>query len=242
MRWYQVIWTVSLAILLAACMPRQSIQYPVTDIVAVPDSPFDKAILAVKPFQDGRKPLMTNCPDMGVGQIQKDGKTFYYNCDNSYKTDSVTREISAMMVAHLKESHLFKDVLLADSAVPSDADYLLTGQVSKFDGLKEYSSGAVVAAQFGLLGALVNLAQNNPYEGTTVLDDVKLIRLKDNSVIWSGQITGHIEGTDTVDPSGWSCYTKANLSLREANGNLVNSLVRHEVSLNLPADPPAEKK
>lgn len=241
MRWNHVMLICILAVPLAACMPRQAIKYSMDDVTILSASPFEKAILAVKSFEDSRKPLTTDCPKMDVSQIKKGDKSFYYNCDNFYKTDSVTREITGMIVSHLKQSHIFKEVLLVDTP-PSNADYLLTGKVSRFDGLKERSVGAVVAAQFGLLGALVNLARDNAYEGTTVFDDVRLISLKDNSVIWNSNIIGHIEGSDTVDPYGWSCYWKANLSLKEANTNLLNSLAKQDMSLMLPAKPQEVKK
>lgn len=241
MRWNHLILICILVAPLAACMPRQAIKYTMNDIAIVSDSPFEHAILAVKPFEDSRKPLTTDCPKMDVSQIKKEDKSFYYNCDNFYKTDSVTREITGTIVSHLKQSHIFKEVLLVDTP-PSNADYLLTGKISRFDGLKEHSLGAVVTAQFGLLGALVNLARDNAYEGTTTFDDVKLISLKDNSLIWNSNIIGHIEGFDTVDPHGWSCYWKANLSLKEANANLVNSLVKRDMNGMLPANPLEEKK
>jgi len=200
------------------------------DIAVVPDTPFENAILAVKPFEDARKPLITDCPMVDISQLKKDGKRFYYNCDNLYKKESVARDITMTIVNHLWHTHIFKEVLLVDTS-PPNADYLLTGKVSRFDGLKEHDFGAVAAAQFGILGALLNLARDSAYEGTTTFDDVKLISLKDNSLVWSGNITGHIEGSDTVDAHGLSCYRKANLSLKEADFNLVNSLVKQVISL-----------
>ncbi|MCM0080449.1 hypothetical protein L4X63_02490 [Geomonas sp. Red32] len=224
MRWNGLVLASVLGLLLAACMPRQTIKYPLDDVTALQGSPFEKAILVVRPFQDHRKPLTNTCSEGTVAQITKDDKAFFYNCDNNYDS-GVTTEISSMMAAHLRQSGLFKEVLVVDT-VPAGADYLMTGNVSKFDGLKEQSTAAAVASQFGLLGALVNVANKNAYEGTTAFEEVKLIRLKDNTVVWSGDVIGHIEGTDIADAYGWSCYSKANLSLKEANGNLVSSLAK----------------
>ncbi|MBT1072950.1 hypothetical protein [Pelotalea chapellei] len=48
--------------------------------------------------------------------------------------------------------------------------------------------------------------------------------LRDNKVIWSGKVTGYVEGSDEVDPEGWSADTRANSSLKEANTNLIKKL------------------
>jgi len=213
----------------SACMPRQSIKYPTDDITTSPNSSFSNAVLAVKPFADIRKPLRSDCPSMEVSKIEKDEKTYYYNCDNHYKSDSVTKEISKAVTDHINHTHLFEQAILSDVS-PPNADYLLTGQVSKFDGLKEHKLGAVVASSFGLFGALINLAMDSNYEATTTLDGLQLIRLKDNSVIWSGNVTGHVEGEDTVDAYGWSAYWKANLSLKAATANLVKNLANLKVN------------
>lgn len=209
--------------LTSACMPRQAIKYPMDDITTSTNSPFAKAVLAVKPFEDHRKPLRTDCPSTKVSKIEKGEKTFYFNCDNHYKSDSIAQDITKIITEHLNKSQIFEKAILAD-VPPSDADYLLTGQISKFEGLKEYKLSAVVASSFGLIGALVNLANDSNFEGTTTFDNLELIRTKDNIVIWHGDITGHIEGADTVDSYGWSSYWKANFSLKEANAKLVSQL------------------
>jgi hypothetical protein len=213
----------------SACTHRQVVKYSMDDIPSLTNSPFAKAVVAVKPFKDDRKPLLIDCPSMEVSKIEKGEKTYYYNCDNRYKTDSLAKEISNKLVDHINRAHVFEKAILAD--VPSsEADYLLTGQLSKFDGLKEYKLGAVVASSFGLLGALVNLANDSDFEATTIFDNVQLIRTKDGAVIWNGNITGHIEGADTVDPYGWSAYWKANLSLKEANAKLITEFVNIKVN------------
>lgn len=209
--------------LTSACMPRQAIKYPMDDITTSTNSPFAKAVLAVKPFEDHRKPLRTDCPSMEVSKIEKEEKTFYFNCDNHYKSDLIAQEITKKVTDHLNKSQLFEKVILVD-VPPSDADYFLTGHISKFEGLKEYKLSAVIASSFGLIGALLNLANDSNFEATTTFDNLQLIRTKDKVVIWRGDITGHIEGADTVDPYGWSSYLKANFSLKEANAKLVSQL------------------
>lgn len=213
----------SLAFAISACMPRQAIKYSLDDVATTANSQFAKTTLAIRPFVDRRQPLKSDCPGMEVSKIEREEKTFYYNCDNHYKTDSVTREMTKAITDHLDRTRLFEKVILVDTEA-QNADYLLTGQVTRFDGLKEYRLGAVVAAQFGLIGALINLAVDSSFEATTSLDGLQLIRLKDNAVVWKGGVTGHIEGADPVDPYGWASYRKANLSLKEAGTKLANSL------------------
>jgi hypothetical protein len=214
-----------IAVSATACI-KKSIKYSMDDVSVLSNSPFANVTLAVKPFEDQRKPL-ADCSGFGsdIAKIDKDGKTFYYNCDKFYRSDSIALEITKTVTNHMNYSHLFNQVFLSDVPAPT-SDYLLIGKVSRFDGLKEYKVGAEIAQGFGLIGALINLAFKSDYEGTTNLDGLQLIRVKDKVVIWEGDVTGHIEGKDTVDPYGWISYQHANLSLKEATNNLINNLVK----------------
>jgi len=218
----------------SGCMPRQAIKYSMDDIPTSTNSPFAKTTVTVKPFKDDRKPLRTDCPSMEVSKIEKGEQTFYYNCDNHYKSDSVAKEITNKLTDHINQARIFEKAILADVPSP-EADYLLTGQITKFDGLKEYKLSAVVASSFGIFGALVNLANDSSFEATATFNNVQLIRTKDGAVIWNGNITGHIEGADTVDSYGWASYRKANLALKEANTKLVAELLNIKVN-SLPAE------
>lgn len=207
----------------SGCAPRQSIKYSMDDVTGLNNSPFAQSTLVLKTFGDHRKPLETDCKKFDVSTVRKNEKLYYYNCDNHYKSDSIARDITKVVAEHINKSKLFREVVLEDIP-PSSAEYLLMGNITKFDGLKQFSVGSVVAAQFGLLGALVNLAIDSNYEATTVLDGLQLVRLKDNTVLWKGDVTGHIEGADMADAYGWTSYHKANQSLKEANSKLVISL------------------
>lgn len=222
----KVVCAVLCLIVTSACAPRQTIKYPLDDVSAIPNSQFAKSVLAIKPFVDKRNPLQTDCPRFDVSTVVKNDTRYYYNCDNHYKTESVAREVANAVAEHIKYSKLFDNAIVTDVPTPA-ADYLLTGRMAKFDGLKEFSVGSIVAAQFGLIGALVNLAMiDSKYEATTAFEGLEIVRLKDNVVVWRGDITGHIDGADTADPYGWSAYWKADLSLKDATSKLVSNLAQ----------------
>lgn len=224
------------AALTTGCMPRQAIKYPMNGISTPSNGPFANAILTVKPLADTRKPLTKDYQYDGPGTIEKDGKEFFYNSDHWYKSDSVATEITKAMADHIRQAGIFREVIMSDATV-TNADYYLTGQVSKFDGLREYRTAAAISQSFGLVGALFTVSMKTSYEATTTLEGLQLIRAKDSVLIWSGDVTGHIEGEESADPYGWSAYWKANLSLKEAVDKLLKNLLQEGKEGLIQSDP-----
>ena len=215
---------IALAVVIAAtgCMPNHTIKYPLDDVTRVPHSLFADSTLVVKPLADTRSPLATNCAPTGIAVVKRNDKEFYYNCDVHYKKGAPA-EIALAMTNHIKNSGLFKDVAF-DQDQQITGDYVLTGQLAKFDGLRETHLGATIASQFSLLGLPFMAFMKSDFEATTELNDVKLIRVKDGATIWSGKASGHTQGTEMADPYGWSAYQKADLSLKEATQKVIDAI------------------
>lgn len=212
----------AVVIVATGCMPNHTIKYPLDDITRIPHSLFANSTLIVKPLVDARSPLVTNCNPTSIAVVKRNDREFYYNCDVHYKTRAPT-EIALAMIDHIKKSGLFKDVAFGQDQQIT-GDYVLTGQVAKFDGLRETHLGATIAAQFSLLGLPFMAFMKSDFEATTELNDVKLLRVKDGATVWSGKTSGHIQGTEMADPYGWSAYQKADLSLKEATQKVIDGI------------------
>lgn len=215
----------SVAGLLALTGCSQQITYPLDDIPKAVNSPFAGNTLGVEAFRDVReKPSEKQAWYEEKRKTQRGGKDWWFNNDQEYKNKCVAPWITEMIVKHLNQSGLFRSVTLKEKAT-SDTDYILQGEIQKFEGYKEPSVAAQVGAQFGLIGAIATAGVTSRYEATTVLINVKLIRKDSQETIWQGVVEGKIEGEDYADAYGWSAYIKANLSLKEAVNHLIDELM-----------------
>jgi len=206
----------------------QPITYSLDDIPKAVNSPFTSNTLGVEAFEDVRE----NIPVKQAWYksfykerriTHRGGKGWWFNDDQEYKNKCVAPGITEMIVKHLNRSGLFHSVTLKEKA-RSDTDYILQGGIKTFEGYKEKSVAAQIGAQFGLIGALATSGVTSQYEATTVLNNVKLIRRDSQETIWQGVIEGKIEGEDYADAQGFSAYTKANISLKEAVNQLIDEL------------------
>lgn len=204
----------------------QQITYSLDGIPKAVNSTFTSNTLGVEAFKDVRvKPSNKQALFGKVQRVtQRGGKDWWFNDDREYKNQCVAPWITEMIVKHLNQSELFRSVTLKENAT-SDTDYILQGEIKKFEGYKEKSIGAEIGAQFGLIGAIATAGITNQYEATTVLNNVKLIRRDSQETIWQSVIEGKIEGEDYADAQGWSAYEKANLSLKDAVNQLIDELM-----------------
>ncbi len=210
-------------LVLSGC--SQPITYSLDDIPRAVNSPFADNTLGVETLEDVREP--SKRPPWYEEQriTQREGKDWWFNDDREYKNKCVAPWITEMVVKHLNQSGLFHSVTLKEKA-KSDTDYILQGEIKKFEGYKAKSIAAQIGAQLGLIGALATAGVTSQYEATTVFNNVKLIRRDSQETIWQGVIEGKIEGDDYADAYGWSAYAKANESLKEAVNQLIDKLVK----------------
>jgi len=205
----------------AGCLPNHTIKYSLDDVARVSRSTFAESTLVVKPLVDARHPLVAvaDCARNEIAVVTRNDREFYYNCDVHYKTGAPA-EVAQAMSDHIKKSGLFKDVAFGQGPQIT-GDYILSGELAKFEGLRETHLGATIAAQFSLLGLPFMAFMRSDYEATTELNDMKLVRVKDGATIWSGRESGHLQGTEMADPYGWTAYEKADLSLKEATQKII---------------------
>lgn len=207
------------ALLMAGCA-TQKIAYKLDDVPAR-KSPVTGKTLAIRELRDEREPLKDATPLSEQRLVKMDGEKWYINLDHNYKGKKPAPHITEMIASHMNHANLFKSVaIFSPEAKP---DLILDGAIKRFEGFKQFSSGANAGTQFGLLGALVTSGIDSKFMGTTVLD-LQLKQADGDEIIWEGEVLGKVKGEDYADGYGWSAYQKANDSLKIAISNLLEEL------------------
>jgi curli biogenesis system outer membrane secretion channel CsgG len=155
-------------------------------------------VLLVNVFKDVR-PESEHQGEAGVlaGQINTGDKNF---------KPHVGGQVSQMLVKHLTSTGMFRKVLLEE--VPSDldtnieemtklsdrgVDLAITGQLKHFYGYQSGSAGAA-GALFGAMGVLTEaIANPKTVRGGAEYTDVKIIDVKNQHVLWQGNIQHDFE-------------------------------------------------
>lgn len=242
----QILFRVSLltvAALASGCATSQKVTYPLKDVPVAASSSFSKSALFVQEFIDAREirpkrslaaNLMTKRQPgtfsedsgkyntFGQGTAFAGSKTWFYNSEENYKDEVVTPWVTEMVVKHLAASKLFGEVALAKGN-SSRKDFVLEGRLKKFEGLVQKNTGAAIGSNIGgLLGFSVMSGFKSPYQGHTILADLKLTDTASGKVVWTGTIEGQVSG-EFADGGGWSVYNRASESLKDA----MNKFIAH---------------
>ncbi|GEM_PF-2028498 len=215
-----------IGIFLSGCASYK-VDYSLKDVPHLSGGYFANYDLTVKEFEDVRTPFEQNRiqDPLGPGpkKIVKDGKTWFYNSENHYKSHVVAPWVTQMIVKHLDASMLFERVKFYDGRVPQKG-FLLEGKIKKFEAFKERSMGAETAKYFGLAGGLAILGMRAEYTAVTILTEVTLTDVRNSKLLLQETFEGKVEGTDMADLYGWTVYYRASLSLKEAVNKLIGSL------------------
>jgi len=210
-------------ILFCSCATNQKIIYNLDDVLNYTNSPFKDFTLSIMEYQDIReKPEGLKIQAGGPGIVKTDSIVWYFNSDNNYKNDIISPWITEVIVKHLEASGLFKSVQVNNGEISSDL--IMDGKIKIFDSYKERDMSTMVGQQFGLIGALATAGVKSKYETTCLLIEINIKRVKDNSIIWSGEVGAELYGEDYADPYGWSAYQKANEALKQSIEQLVEKL------------------
>ncbi|MBI5098595.1 MAG: hypothetical protein HZB30_05090 [Nitrospirae bacterium] len=216
-------------IFLASGCVKQQIAYRLDDVARIQSSSFAPFTLAVAEFKDIRQgPIKENKWYKDDRTTLKDGRDYFFNDPDYYKDKVISPWITEMIVKHIDQAGLFKSTkLLSDNP---NTDFILEGNIQRFEGFKEPSIGAQIGQQFGLIGALMTLGLKSTYEGTTILIDVQLKKRSTDEILWTGTAEGRVEGEDFADAYGWSAYQKANESLKVAVNELIDKFMTVSVA------------
>ena len=231
---FKVACTLLIALSLTGC--AQTINYRLKDVQVVSKSPFLQYTLGVKEFQDVREKTAT--PKMylflgGVRAVTRQGTKWFHTSDDAYSGGDVAPLITRMVAKHIATSKLFQRVkVLGTDTIGTD--FVLVGKIKRFEAFKDAGpseSTKMAQVAFGLIGSLATMGVQSRYEATTILTELKLIRVSTHTVVWTGEVEGVVAGSDYADPEGYSVYAKVNESLKKAVDDLIQKLGQVDPSL-----------
>jgi len=183
MRKHIPIFIVFLSFFLFSCTTTQKITYNTKDIIPVSLSPISIKVEIIE-FVDGRIEVPENellfknkNREKKIDGVKKciNSEVFYKN-----KKESFSFQFSKLLATHLEQSKVFNTTLFKDTA--QITNYYITGRIVRYYGEQVFSTGALVGAQFGLIGALTTLNITTPAKLIFEVDDLKLYN-KDGTLV-----------------------------------------------------------
>jgi len=140
---------------------------------------------------------------------------------NNYKKDSVSAQMTRIMVEHFNRAKLFILSFCNDSSV---SGYYLTCRINFFYGEQGFSKAAAVGAQFGLLGALATSGAKTPGKIIIDISDIKLFK-KDGTLVKDfGDFYKEYKEDLNADAYCWCIYNNMNEKLKDYNTHLVEKI------------------
>ena len=181
----------------------------------------------VDEFQD----LRTQDEHDGTFSATKD---YLYTEDKQFNKN-IGDQVTDTVVKHLRNAHLFNTVTKKDIPNFADGDIeamqniakqgydiLVMGDLHHFYGYRSGKNAAMMGALFGLAGTLTEaVANKKTVGGRATLGDVKIVDLKNQKVLWQGNINYDFEKRDTFysEPPGYAIE-----ALKKVNEQLVQKI------------------
>jgi len=157
-------------------------------------------------------------------------KRMCINSEKHYNKEAVVSQMTRLMVKHINSAKLFTNASYNENI---DSVYYLTGTLNSFYGEQEFSVGAVVGAQFGLIGALATANLTTAGKIVIEISDLKLFR-KDSILVKDfGNFYKEYNGDFKVDAYCWCIYGNINEKLKDFNTKLIEKLRTDLLNVNL---------
>ena len=211
-----------LPLFMIGCTVYQKVSYPMNDLSADQSVKPIPIMVEVRILTDHRSQISDN--NILFSAPQKTvlgGKTVCINSEMHYKKDSVVSQITRMMADHFNKARLFNFAFYNQS---NYSEYYLTGTLNSFYGEQNFSSGALVGAQFGLIGALATAGIKTPGKVTIEVADLKLYK-KDGILIKDlGNFYKEYKDDYKADGYCWCMYLNINEKLKDFNSHLAEKI------------------
>ncbi len=211
-----------LPLMLVGCSLSQKITYRTDDLSAPETVKTLPAMVEVRIFTDNR----LNVPENGIlfnnpRQFKLDDKWTCINSEKHYKKDSVSSQITRIMVDHFNKARLFNMTFYKNSPY---SNYYLTGTLNSFYCKQEWSRAAAVGSQFGLVGALATSGIKTPGIITIDISDLKLYK-KDGTLVRDfGNFYKEYKEDFSADGYCWCAYWNSNKMLKDFNTQLIEKI------------------
>jgi len=209
-------------LILIGCTVTKRISYTVDKFPVTTQSSTIPILVNVRILNDIRAQEKENTVLFTDAQSTRiNGKTMCINSEKHYKKDSVSAQMTRMMVEHFNKANLFKQAFCNDSTASS---YYLTGSINYFYGEQGYSTAAAIGAQFGLLGALATSGAKTPGKIIIDVSDIKLFKNDGTLVKDLGDFYKEYKEELSADAYCWCIYDNINEKLKDYNTHLVEKI------------------
>jgi len=211
-----------LPLILMGCTISQKITYQ-TDDLSVPTSVKPIPIMVeVRILVDNRLQVQDNkvlFSDPRNTNIN--GKASCINSEKHYKKDTVAREITKLIAEHFNKLRVFSLTYYNQN---SYCGYYLTGTLNSFYGEQAFSRGAMVGAQFGLIGALATAGIKTHGKIVIEIADIKLYK-KDGTLLKDfGNFYKEYNDDMSADAYCWCIYRNINEKLKDFNSHFAEKI------------------
>lgn len=208
--------------ILVSCSMSQRISYR-TDNLPVPQEATTIPIMVdVRILTDNRAQLKENAILFtDPRQTSVEGKTTCINSEKHYKKDSVSAQMTRILVQHFNKAKLFN---LATCNQNESTGYYFTGTINCFYGQQGFSTAAMVGSQFGLLGALATAGAKTPGKIIIEIADMKLFKNDGTLVKDFGNFYKEYKEDLPADGYCWCIYNNINEKLKDYNQHLVEKI------------------
>jgi hypothetical protein len=213
-------------ILFTACTPSRYIVYSVNNITIPASLETIPINVDIKTLTDNRanieenKILFTSQREASINH-----KTVCINAEKHYNKEPVVNQITQLLFKHINKARLFTNANINDTI---SSDYYLTGTLNSFYGEQDYSVGAAVGAQFGLIGALATANLKTPGKIMIEISDLKLFRKDGTLVMEFGDFSKEYKDNFPADAYCWCIYETINVKLKDFNAQLIEK-IRYEL-------------
>lgn len=208
--------------ILFGCTVTQRIVYKIDKLPFTTQSNTIPIFVDVRILNDNRAQVKENSILFTDPHSTKlNGKTTCINSEKHYKKDSVSVQMTRIMVEHFNKAKLFKLTFCNNSSVSS---YYLTGSINYFYGEQGFSTSAAVGAQFGLLGALATSGAKTPGKIIIDISDIKLFKNDGTLVKDLGDFYKEYKEDLSADAYCWCIYNNINEKLKDYNTHLIEKI------------------
>ena len=172
-----------------------TVQYKLTNSDHLPGAPIN-AVLRVTTLADQTTPTTEKT-------VEEPPYTWRTNYRDKYKDKEIENGVTAMVIKHLRESRLFKEVIEQNSK--RHADMELSGTIAEYTAQGRINKGAENTVMTGaLLGSLIGVAitssatagEKSEVRATVTLRDLTLRDAASTNVLWQDTITVSTNFTD----------------------------------------------
>ena len=204
------------------CTISQKIAYRTDDLTVSETVKTIPAVVEVRILEDNRANVEENAVLFdNPRQMKLDGKQTCINSEKHYKKDTVVNQITKIMVDHFNTARLFEMSYYDQNP---NSNYYITGTLNSFYAKQEFSTGAVIGASFGLIGALATSGIKTPGDIIIDISDLKLYK-KDGTLIKDfGNFYKEYDDEFRADASCWCAYWNANEMLKDFNTHLIEKI------------------